>query len=64
MITTALVVVVVVAVSVIVVEIMAVVVLKPLLWAGAVVNMSLKVLTIDVWADAVVVNAGDVEVIN
>ena len=54
----------VVAVSVIVVEIVAVVVLKALVWAGAVINMSLKVLAIDVWADLVVVNEGDVEVID
>ena len=65
---TALVVVVVVVVVMVVMvvtvsAIAAVAVVKALVWAGAVVNMSLKMLAIDVWADAVVFNAGDVEVI-
>ena len=62
---------VVVAVSIIVAELLVVIVVKDLVWAGVIINMSVEMLVIGVWAGVVagtrvgvmVIDAVDAEVI-
>ena len=55
---------VVVAVSIIVAELLVVIVVKDLVWAGVIINMSVEMLVIGVWTGVVAGTRADVVVIN
>ena len=53
-----------VAVSIIVAEVLVAVVVKDLVWAGVIINMSVEMLAIGVWAGVVAGTRADVVAIN